>query len=86
MLEAYGWIIVRTSSGRYIDADMNHVDDLDDRLDQDDANFWAQLRDWLNVHDGDLFKWQFYEHFNNNTSGICNLLFREITVPRSCGT
>jgi Immunity protein 7 len=65
MLEAHGWIVVRTSRDCYIGVDITEVDELDYQVDQADAKLWTQLHDWLGKNESPWFKWQFFEHLNN---------------------
>ncbi len=68
MLNATGWIIVRTSRERYADPELTldqMVDVLDDAVRIKDEALWQQLRVWLDENADPGLKWQFAEQLNN---------------------
>ncbi len=53
MLNAYGWIVVRTSRERYADPELTvdeMVEVLDDAVRIKDEALWQQLKGWLEHH------------------------------------
>lgn len=68
MLNATGWIIVRTSRERYADPELTldqMVEVLDDAVRIKDETLWQQLRGWLEENADPGLKWQLLEQFNN---------------------
>ena len=75
MLNAHGWIIVRTSRERYGDPELTideMVEVLDDAVRIKDEALWQQLRGWLEEKADPGLKWQFTERFNA-VSGLLQL-------------
>jgi hypothetical protein len=72
MMEAYGWVIVKSSRERYRDLASLEGKELSDRMDRLDAEtsaldrqVWAQLRAWLSANADDPFlEYQFFEELN----------------------
>ena len=70
MLSAFGWVVVRASRECYVNVtSLDQVDKLDRRIDEEDERLWRRLQDWLEAQENSLLKWQFFEHFNND-SGV----------------
>jgi hypothetical protein len=70
MLEAFGWVIVRTARDVYPkDEEPLEIPDNLDVLDEEframDRRIWAELRSWLATNADFWFKWQFFEELNN---------------------
>ena len=67
MLNAHGWIIVRTSRERYGDPELTideMVEVLDDAVRIKDEALWQQLRNWLEENADPGLKWQFTDRLN----------------------
>lgn len=83
MLEAYGWVVVRTSRDIFVNAPFEELDAIDDLVDKRDAQLWNDLQDYLRARELSCLRWQFYERLNNQ-SGI--LQFCESRNHRSADT
>ena len=70
MMEAFGWVVVRTSRAVYAE-ELRHEDEdqMDAEVDASDKELWAKMRAWLESQADPWLIWQFREQ-NNNAIGV----------------
>ena len=83
MLNAYGWIIVRSSREKYQDISDEDIDSLDDETEKADRDVWDKLEDFLKILTArsSLLKTQFTRTFNNVSGHLSILVSRNHSAP-----
>lgn len=66
MLLGFGWAVIQVSQARYVGADFDSLDTLDDELSAADRELRQACQAWLSRCDDPWLRWQFSETLNNH--------------------